>query len=133
MFDVRSSESFWVIFDFEFEKVANTILVFVCALRRTTLVKVDCTTCPTYTARQEFFAIFQEPASISPEAQANLEAEQAVEKAEVEEMIFEEAPAPSGEVIETDDVEQAGLETLAPLESVEETDADVDQLRLARM
>lgn len=48
-------------------------------------------------------------------------------------MIFEEAPAPSGEVIETDDVEQAGLETLAPLESVEETDADVDQLRLARM
>ena len=51
----------------------------------------------------------------------------------VDEMIVEESSAPSGEVIETDGFEQAGLETLAPLESIEEVDADVDQLRLARM
>ena len=51
----------------------------------------------------------------------------------VEEMIFEEASAPSGEVTETDGFGQAELETLAPLESVEEVDADLDQLPLARM
>ena len=95
-------------------------------------MEVDCTTCPTYAAPEEFLAIVQEPAFISPGAQANLEAEEAAEKAEVG-MIFEEASAPSGEVMETDGFGQAELETLAPLESVEEIDADLDQLPLARM
>jgi hypothetical protein len=46
-------------------------------------MEVDCTTCPTYAAPEEFLAIVQEPAFISPGAQANLEAEEAAEKAEV--------------------------------------------------